>query len=201
MEIITISSSKIKISLTYEDLEKYSLSCNDLSYDNTETRRAFWSILDDAKHTSGFDAAKSRVFIQVFSSPAGGCEMFVSRILTEGEDSVVCVKDPLAGICSSVYSFEGLLSLIRACRVLCDLGYSHDSAAFYKDGAYYLLLTCPENTGERDTYHDISYSDVLCEFGTLVRDEMAPYYINEHCTCFCSSPATKKLASLSGGRK
>lgn len=199
MEIINISNSKIKISLTYEDLEKYSLSCNDINYDNTETRRAFWSILDDAKHTSGFDAAKSRVFIQVFSSPAGGCEMFVSRIFSEGEESVVCVRDPVAGIRCSVYSFEGLLSLIRACRLLCDLGYSHDSSAFYKDGTYYLVLSCPDMPEDNSICHDISYSDILCEFGTLIRDEMAPCYINEHCTCFCSSPATKKLASLSAG--
>ncbi len=201
MEIITISNSKIKISLTYEDLEKYSLSCEDLSYDNTETRRAFWSILDDAKHSSGFDAAKSRVFIQIFSSPAGGCEMFVSRIFSEGEESVVCVRDPIAGINSSVYSFVGLTSMIRACRVLCDMGYSHDSAAFYNDGTYYLVLSCPEVMDKEKEYNDISYSDILCEFGTLIKDEMASCYISEHCTCFCSSPATKKLALLSSGDK
>ena len=51
-----------------------------LDYENTETRRAFWSILDEAKHRTGFDAASEKVFVQVYPSKSGGCEMYVTKL-------------------------------------------------------------------------------------------------------------------------
>lgn len=80
MELIVISDSKLKIMLTKEDLREYALDCNTLDYENTETRRAFWSILDEAKHRTGFDAASEKVFVQVYPSRAGGCEMYVTKL-------------------------------------------------------------------------------------------------------------------------
>lgn len=80
MELIVISDSKLKIMLTSEDLREYSLDCSTLDYENTETRRAFWSILDEAKHRTGFDAASEKVFVQVYPSKKGGCEMYVTKL-------------------------------------------------------------------------------------------------------------------------
>lgn len=45
---------------------KYDLTCDKIDYDNTETRKAVWSILDYAKHETGFDAAAGRIYIQVY---------------------------------------------------------------------------------------------------------------------------------------
>lgn len=75
-----ISDSKLKIMLTSDDMKEYSLDCSTLDYENTETRRAFWSILDEAKHRTGFDAASEKVFVQVYPSRAGGCEMYVTKL-------------------------------------------------------------------------------------------------------------------------
>lgn len=80
MELILISDSKLKIMLTTDDMKAYALDCSTLDYDNTETRKAFWSILDEAKHRTGFDAASEKVFVQVYPSKAGGCEMYVTKL-------------------------------------------------------------------------------------------------------------------------
>ena len=96
MELIVISNSKLKIMLTSEDMREYSLDCNTLDYENTETRRAFWSILDEAKQRTGFDAASEKVFVQVYPSKKGGCEMYVTKLgmfsdrkkLQEGDDDI-----------------------------------------------------------------------------------------------------------------
>lgn len=77
MEYLRINENKLKITLTQEELRFYGMDLADLSYSSTETRRAFWAILDDAKHATGFDAAASRVSIRIFASRTGGCEMFV----------------------------------------------------------------------------------------------------------------------------
>ncbi len=105
MELIVISDSKLKIMLTGEDMNRYSIDCNTLSYDNTETRRAFWSILDEVKHKTGFDAANEKVFVQVYPSKGGGCEMYVTKLgifsgegtekhnASEYEDEYVRIKE------------------------------------------------------------------------------------------------------------
>lgn len=80
MELIMISDSKLKIMLTNEDMKAYAIDCSTLDYENTETRRAFWSILDEAKHRTGFDAASEKVFVQVYPSKEGGCEMYITKL-------------------------------------------------------------------------------------------------------------------------
>ena len=49
MELICISDAKLKIVLTAEDMEHYGIRCDTADYANTETRRAVWAILDEAK--------------------------------------------------------------------------------------------------------------------------------------------------------
>lgn len=135
MELLLISDSRLKVILSREDMEKYSLSAEMMDYDNTETRRAFWSILDEAKHRTGFDAAADRVFVQVYPSRCGGCEMFVTKLgekserkrteetrraltLSDGERSLVAQKGGRLAPCSGAYRFADLSLLLSACRSL-----------------------------------------------------------------------------------
>lgn len=72
MELILISDSKLKIMLTRDDMQQYALDCDTIDYDNTETRRAFWNILDEAKHRTGFDAAARAGVYPALSVEGGG---------------------------------------------------------------------------------------------------------------------------------
>ncbi len=93
MELIVISDNKLKIMLSGEDLKQYSLDCSMLNYENTETRKAFWSILDEAKHRTGFDAASEKVFVQVYPSRSGGCEMYVTKLgMFSGKNNITSAK-------------------------------------------------------------------------------------------------------------
>lgn len=78
MELILIGTDKLKVMLTEEDMKFYAIEFERLDYGNTETRRAIWSILDEAKRQIGFDAARDRIYIQAYKNIAGGCELFVS---------------------------------------------------------------------------------------------------------------------------
>jgi len=194
MEIIHISTKKIKISLTKNDLEKYSLDTDNIDYSNTGTRKAFWSILDDAKRSSGFDAAKSRILIQIFTSPAGGCEMFVTSMNSDEDESVRCIKDPVTETSERTYSFSSLDDLICACKCLSELGCISGSSAYYCGERYYLSLNCPDTYGEHYPI-GVSYGDLLCEFGeALGSSEKA--LIDEHAVCFCKEDAIRNLAAI-----
>ena len=80
MELIVINENKLKITLSESDMKQYSLDCNTVDYDNTETRKAFWSILDEVKQKTGFDAASQKIFVQLYPSKKGGCEMYVTKL-------------------------------------------------------------------------------------------------------------------------
>ena len=80
MELLPINEQKIKIMLSHEDLAAWQLSPDTIDYNTTETRRAFWGILDEAKKKTGFDAAKEKVFVQLYPAKNGGCEMYVTKL-------------------------------------------------------------------------------------------------------------------------
>lgn len=193
MEIIPIGNSKIKISLTYDDLEKYSLSCEKLDYDTTETRRAFWSILDDVKRSSGFDAAKSRIMIRLFTCPDGSCEMFITKMPLPSRDEVICIKDPMTSVATRTFAFDCFDDLVRACTLLGSLEYRARSSAYRGNGLYYLTLSCPEVSTLSDR-GDISYPDLLCEFSRPLDRPYTPEYISEHFTPLCRADAITHLA-------
>ena len=56
MHIKIISDEKLKVTLSAVDLERYGIRIEDIDYDTTETRRVFWTILDQAKLETGFNA-------------------------------------------------------------------------------------------------------------------------------------------------
>ena len=144
MELIKISPTKLKIMLTPEDMREYEIDCESVDYARTETRRAFWSILDEAKHRTGFDAASERVYIQLYPSREGGCEMYVTKVglIAAPDGSTGPGMLRVAPERRLAYSFDGLDTLLRACRQLRDSADAQNSAAFFDaDGKCYLCFT------------------------------------------------------------
>lgn len=193
MELLLISQNKIRISLTKDDLDGYRITCDKIDYGSTETRRVFWSIFDEVKQKTGFDAAERRIFIQIYPDSLGGCEMYVSKINapqnaeTESESSYVTFSEretPTA--VREIYVFHEIDTLLSACRQLIQLGYEAPSSAYAdKRGRFYLSV-------EPDTsqiYH-------LTEYGSRHTSEKVRFYISEHCKAICGENAVKTLGTL-----
>ncbi len=193
MDLIRISDSKLKVMLSQTDMERYALDGDRIDYDNTETRRAFWCILDEAKHRTGFDAAGDRVFIQVYQSRNGGCEMYVTKLCGEGGDGVQETSRPIGE--ERVYCrFESLSDLIGGCLHLRRAGYRGKSFAYYSEEAadrYYLSLSLGGRTG-------VGRSGVkgLTEYGRWAEGRLLSSYIAEHCRALCEGDAVETLAEL-----
>lgn len=89
METIIISSDKIKIMLSGDEMEK--LCPPEIlpekgigNMENTEyikTEAAIWAILDTVSESAGFDTERDSFYVQIYPSKCGGCEMFITRIL------------------------------------------------------------------------------------------------------------------------
>ncbi len=219
MELIMISNSKLKIMLTSEDMKEYSLDCNTLSYENTETRRAFWSILDEAKHRTGFDAASERVFVQVYPSKKGGCEMYVTKLgifsgkkKTDNEDGDIRINDDFSGggmrrsseetISTSerflsrrkkafTFRFDGIDPLLDACKRLYTSGYGGESSAYRTEKHFFLKI---KEEGAEYSMGDTE--SILLEYAEELDSAYFDIYIGEHGSCICESEAVKTLGEL-----
>lgn len=185
MELIIISESKIKLMLTPADMALYTGT----------TKEMLRGIMHDAREKCGFRAADGRIFIQMYPSKEGGCELFVTKLdehrngmfMQAGEERTLTEYRKYiyrARASHVIYSFEEMRYLLGCCRGLSGMGYSGSSRA-YRDpdkNRYYLKLDCEtpvagENFGS------------LCPSRTF-------YYINEHCDVICAENAVEKLGKL-----
>ena len=200
MELIRIGDSKLKITLTSDDMTLYDLDCDTMDYDNTETRKAFRDILDRAKHATGFDTAGDRVFVQLYPSKKGGCEMYVTKLglvcaeRRDGERTRTSAArvthpnhpSPAASPQSEIgeererlgaYRFEGMEPLLAVCRRLAARGYTAHSSAYRDERARYYLLLC-ERAGAFGTPSG-EYA-FITEFGIPENARTVRLYISEH---------------------
>ncbi len=161
MELILISENKLKIMLSDTDMKDYSLDCDRLDYDDSETKSILRSILDRAKYETGFDSGRGSIFIQLYPSREGGCEMYVTRLnvnvkKNDGEDVI-----STSGKRECAYSFERLDDLLCVCRRLSSIGYDEKSSVWRTKEKYYLLIFEPEE----NAYIPLSEYSFIREYG------------------------------------
>ena len=216
MELILISDSKLKITLTPDDLALYELDCNTIDYDKTETRQALREIFEQVKDMTGFDAAGDRLFIQLYPSRAGGCEMYVTKLGTvcaegreresepmralphprgERHSAVAPTLLPVSGERerTGAYRFECLRDLISVCRHLASRGYGAYSAAYRDERDRYFLLLRERASVFGVPEREFSF---ITEFGTPENFETLRLYISEHASPICEENAVATLAAF-----
>ncbi|MBE6724485.1 MAG: adaptor protein MecA [Ruminococcaceae bacterium] len=211
MELIVINETQIKLTLTPDDLERYPPT--------VEEGELFRAILHDATRIEteekgsralppGFTDRGGKLFVQMYPSRRGGCELFVTRLppscsSPDGYGSGRRADDSIRGgslrrasdtLCGpgsfgrrAVYLFGELDLLLRCCSALARTadGDSLSGSAAFADRerrTYYLLLPAENPTV-------CEYLGSLCPSGTVS-------YIQEHCVPLCGSDAVRRLGEL-----
>ena len=82
MELILISNTKLKIMLDESDMRKYHIE-NECDCAEGSTRRAIRSLLECARDQIGFNTDGEEIFVQLYTSKQGGCELFVTKCNTD----------------------------------------------------------------------------------------------------------------------
>ena len=195
MEWIRISNNKLKIMLTAEDTKRYELNCAKASYEDAMTRAAFRELLLDVQRETGFDAAEDKVYIQMYPSKEGGCELFVTRIgllLTEdgegkSKNSKASERRKRNNDASKAFVFKELEPLLSLCRRLCQDDRIRKSEVWRDErGFWWLLVT-----------HTASFFPVIFqEYGKEVPRERAELFLSEHAACICAEQAVAVIGSL-----
>lgn len=215
MELIMISSSKLKIMLSADDMTKYSLG-SDIDYSDQKTRQAFRTILDEARKKTGFDAESEKIFIQLYPSKKGGCEVYITKINDESEcECDIPLKssetknlykslERCAGIIPAsrrhsprerkrAYSFPSLEALISVCRRLISVGWHGQSSAFCDENRIFHIILKDKITSELVHPDKLSF---ICEYGENENYNSVLKYLSEHGKCICKSGAVEKLGIL-----
>jgi negative regulator of genetic competence, sporulation and motility len=195
MELTPIGKEKLEIALTKKDMERFRLTAERLDYKNTETRRAVWTILDKAKHQTGFDAAKGQIRIDALPGKNGGCIIFITKTENEMNSAKDKSRSTEKGL-KTVYGFSGITELLSVCRFLESRAYKGESSAFAetskKSGSkYYLALSEREKSP-----YAVFEAMFICEFGKKISEEHALAYIKEHTVCICEKNAVKTLSKM-----
>ncbi len=193
METIRISESKVKIMCTEEDLRAYDLGMP-VDIETAKGKRRLRRLLSDA---CGFDANEGHLFVQIYESVTGGCELFVT--LTEtmiGGDGMFLPRQ-LTGAPSPTqstrqktpvaYLFPDFDALLAICGRLAGPPrlVERDAAAYSAGGNYYLL-----------TYGGDSRLDVICgEYDGKRCSRGADAYLAEHGQLICRD-AVDRLSDL-----
>ncbi len=209
MELIVISESKLKVMLSEDDMREYELD----DMNSAQTREAFRSLMRAARDKCGFNGLEGRVFVQLYRSKAGGCELFVTKLTKgdRGEDSAGwenphpaecrrrdprhndepgdtvtgrCSKSPGKGRHHVIYRFDEMQNLLSICGVLLASRYSGTGTAYAEQNRNAYYLILDE-----ETYAAGEYYGKLCPSSFY-------YYINEHCTLICPNavPTLGQLA-------
>ncbi len=207
MELTPIGKEKLEISLTPKDMQRFHLTAELLDYKNTETRRAVWTILDTAKHKTGFDAADGKIRIDALPGKEGGCVIFITKTPNgvDNEENMNSPKEKYPVVAQkprkTIYGFTNLSDLLHVCLFLRARGYRGDSNAFMEEegsrakNRYYLALTESGAYREKSPYA-VFENMFIAEFGKKLSDDNTFAYINEHCECFCESRAVDILSEI-----
>ena len=208
MEWIRISTNKLKIMLSAEDARRYALNCENADYADLMTREAFREILTDVRQETGFDATEDKVYIQMYPSKGGGCELFVTKLgllLTEDDheapsgaknqvnDAQKAKKQPQPtrkrSTCACFSSLEHLLALCRRLSV----SYTGESEIWLDEGGTWWLIL----TEEGDLKVGRGHLSFIQEYGQTVASDRARAFLPEHGRPICLSQAVQTFQNLS----
>ena len=216
MEMIVISSTRLKVMLSAEDMEKYRFDPEDCA--DISTRSAFRTILLEARDRCGFDAVGDRVFVQYYPSRAGGGEMFVTKLSDCAEYSGTEtmrneeIRQRGGGDGSEkngkyktgyiIYMYENLGEVLLSCAALKTKGYCGESRAYSMESAESVCSSQGGRMPSRDAASGCSSRCGSGYFLVLDRDSFLPgeyggslcdprYYhvLEEHGRLICADAA------------
>jgi len=209
MRIERISDNKIRIFVSYDDLEERDIDLDAFNYNSPETQELFWDLMEQAEIELGFDAQESQLCIEAVSDTDHGFVITITRIEEEAEfESIqkfiknryrrkdLSAKKKSQKICSTllIYAIEGFENLCRLCSLINPL-YSGRSRAYVLDSTYYLVFSGAEGNVTNQKQCDSILSEYADKMQSVVFLEG---YLNEYGKKLVSENAVAFFADLKG---
>ncbi|MBO5945232.1 MAG: hypothetical protein J6Q69_01360 [Clostridia bacterium] len=190
MEHLTIGVSKIKLTLSSDEVVKYGLPSE--SRDSVIMRRALRRIIDASGLSEGFLGAGERLLIQTYKTDFGA-EIFITKLgkLSSGAESALLRS-------KDVTLIKGGRELYRfySCDAMLDFFSMPAPPNIFEGGELYLddngdyIISLSSNS-----LSDISYTDLLSEFADLLDDSYC-LALTEHARLVCDSGYLNRMLSF-----
>ncbi len=219
MDLIKINENKLKIMLTPTDMQCYDITTDEICCGNIETRRAFRNILEEARGRCGFVTDGSQIYVQLYPSREGGCEMFITKLgICESKANTPPLPssekpiDPRRALLprpralpskdrdpAMAFAFESLDALTQACRRLHSGGMKITSTVYHGEtGRYFLFLNESGHNTVTPTCGllDRATVAIISEYGIKQNIDALRLYIREHARLILAKDAIEQLASM-----
>jgi len=209
MRIERISDNKIRIFVSYDDLEERDIDLDAFNYNSPETQELFWDLMEQAEIELGFDAQESELCIEAVSDTDHGFVITITRIEEEAEfESIqkfiknryrrkdLSAKKKSQKICSTllIYAIESFENLCRLCSLINPL-YSGRSRAYVLDSTYYLVFSGAEG----NVTNQKQFDSILSEYADKMQSvDFLEGYLNEYGKKLVSENAVAFFADLKG---
>jgi adapter protein MecA 1/2 len=193
MRVERLGTDKIRIFLTFDDLVERGIEKDDMWRDIPKVHELFNDMMDQAHEEVGF-SVNGPVAVEVFSLPAQGMVVIVTRGKTDSIDSsdemdyddIYEMQVTLEESDDVIYSFSDFEHLLElAHRINAKLLYG--GSLYSYNGRYYLLFE--EVEMERKDYED--FIAVLSEYGEA--STTTKYVLQEYGTVVIGDDAVKVL--------
>ena len=164
MKFLRVGMTKLKITLSKSESEKYKISSIEGEFDKKGIRDTISGILDEAKSACNFEIGDEKVLIQVYPGSDGGCELFLTKLSFLGDDEKKCIlrADNISSVerVSSAFRFECLDDLLTVSRVLKEKAVKSDVYCS-DDGEYYIQI-------REHSIDGVSCAMILSEFAERI---------------------------------
>ncbi|GIP37500.1 adapter protein MecA 2 [Paenibacillus sp. J31TS4] len=170
MKIERLSSDKIRIFLTFDDLTERGIQKDDMWREIPKVHELFSEMMEQAYSELGFDAS-GPLAVEVFALPAQGMVVIVTRgkmssgqtdDLLEDDEDVYEMEVTLEQCETITYMFADFEDLLRMAKVLLPL--VEDGGTLYSYKGKYVLQIDPAWLEDRESAYQAVIA-VLSEFG------------------------------------
>lgn len=207
MKIEKVNDNKIRIFVTFDDLEERDIDLSSFNYNSPETQELFWDLMEQAELELGFEAQESQLCIEAVTDVEQGFVITITRIDDDSDfESIhkfiknrykrndLRIKKRSASLCSPVIIYN-LETFDDLCMLSLRLNpvFKGDSSVYRCEGSYYLVLRRIEGA-ERNV---ASIENILAEYGDRVMNvQFFEGYLNEYGTLMIEKDAIRFFAGM-----
>jgi len=207
MRIEKISENKIRIFVSFDDLEERDIDLSSFNYNSPETQELFWDLMEQAELELGFETHESQLCIEAVTDVEQGFVITITKIDDEGDfesiqkfiknryrrNDLKIKKKPGSNTSTVlIYNLESFDDLCYLCARLKPL-YSGDSTVYQCEGSYYLVLKRMDDVEQ----YPAKIESIVSEYGDRILNIMFfEGYLNEYGTIMIENNAISHLGDL-----
>lgn len=207
MRIEKIGDNKIRIFVTFDDLEERDIDLSSFNYNSPETQELFWDLMEQAELELGFETHESQLCIEAVTDVEQGFVITITKIDEDGDfESIhkfiknryrrndLKIKRKTSNICSTVMiynldTFDDLCELSALIKPI----YMGDSTVYQCEGSYYLVLKRMDGAGQNFS----RVESALAEYGDRILNvQFFEGYLNEYGTLMMENDAIGFFANM-----